>query len=186
MTAIVSLRTKTAKEMLEQFKDYQAIVEKQLGHKIKRVRTDRGGEFRGKFEKYIEQQGIIHEITAPYSPDQNRVAERVNRTIMERTRAVLADAKLLKELWMEIAKTVVYLKNRSPTSALSITPYEAWFGTKPDLSHLRITGSPAYVHIPEEKRIKLDSHSIKGQLIGYGGTNQYRVWDPMKENVIVS
>jgi hypothetical protein len=166
MTAIVPLKTKTAKEMLEQFKDYQAIVEKQLGRKIKYIRTDGGGGYEKEFDKYLKSQGILHEATVPYSPEQNGVAERVNRTIMERTRSILVDAKLPKELWMEVAKTVVYLKNRSPTSALSTTPYEAWYGTKPDLSHLRITGSPAYVLIPKEKRVKLDSHSIKGQLIG--------------------
>jgi hypothetical protein len=57
---------------------------------------------------------------------------------------------------MEIADTVVYLKNRSPTSAVATTPYELWHGKKPDLSHLRIIGSTAYVHVPKEKRIKLD------------------------------
>src|SRR5271154_2294853 len=88
---------------------------------------------------------------------------------------------------MEIAETVVYLKNRSPTSAVATTPYELWHGTKPNLSHLRIIGSTAYVHVPKEKRIKLDTHSHKGIMIGYGGgTNQYKGWDLTREDTVVS
>src|SRR5947207_15781936 len=72
---------------------------------------------------------------------------------------------------MELANAVVYLKNRSPTSAVATTPYELWNGVKPNLTHLRILGSAAYIHVPKEKRTKLDTHSHKGDLVGYGGTN---------------
>src|SRR5437762_7702582 len=105
---------------------------------------------------------------------------------MERVKAIIAEAKLDKRLWMEIADTVVYLKNHSPTSAVETTPYELWYGTKPNLSHLRIIGSTAYVHVPKEKRTKLDTHSHKGILVGYGGTNQYKVWDLTRNDVVVS
>src|SRR5205814_900105 len=134
----------------------------------------------------LKGSGIIHETTAPYSPDQNGVAERANRTIMERVKAIIAEAKLDKRLWMEIASTVVYLKNRSPTSAVATTPYELWHGNKPNLSHLKIIGSMAYIHVPKEKRMKLDTHSHKGILVGYGGTNQYKVWDLTKNDTVVS
>src|SRR5205814_778714 len=82
--------------------------------------------------------------------------------------------------------TVVYLKNRRPTSAVETTPYELWHGNKPNLSHLKIIGSMAYVHVPKEKRTKLDIHSHKGILVGYGGTNQYKVWDLTRNDVVVS
>src|SRR5271154_200730 len=87
---------------------------------------------------------------------------------------------------MEITDTVVYLKTRSPTTAVATTPHELWHGVKPNLSHLKILGSTAYVHIPKEKRIKLDIHSHKGIMIGYGGTNQYKVWDLTRKDVVVS
>src|ERR1700724_2376985 len=135
---------------------------------------------------HLKGSGIIHETTAPYSPDQNGVAERGNRTIMERVRAIIAEAKLDKRLWMDLADTVVYLKNRSPTTAVATTPYELWHGTKPDLSHLRIIGSTAHVHVRKEKRVKLDTHSHKRIMIGYGGTNQYKVWDLTRKDVVVS
>lgn len=89
---------------------------------------------------------------------------------------------------MEISAAVVYLKNRSPTRSLKDkTPYEAWFGRKPDLSYLKILGTPTYIHVPKEKRVKLDSHSHVGQLVGYGNTaNQYRVWDHIRKDVVVA
>jgi transposase InsO family protein len=124
--------------VLEKFREYKPEVEKQTGKSIKRLRTDGGGEYEKWMGAHLKGSGIIHETTAPYSPDQNGVAERANRTIMERVKAIIAEAKLDKRLWMEIADTVVYLKNRSPTSAVTTTPYELWHGVKPNLSHLSV------------------------------------------------
>jgi hypothetical protein len=188
MSYIAPMETKSAAEMLDKFKEFKAEVENQLGRKIKRLRTDGGGEYKRAFGKYLKENGIIHERTVPYSPDQNGVSERANRTIMDRARAILAETGLPKILWMEIAAAVVYLKNRSPTRSLKgQTPYEAWFGRKPSLSHLKILGTHAYIHIPEEKRVKLDSHSHVGQLVGYGDTaNQYRLWDHIRKDVVVA
>src|SRR5271169_6027012 len=187
MTRIYPLKKKSSASILERFREYKPEVEKQTGRVIKRLRTDGGGEYEKWMGIHLKGSGIIHEMTAPYSPDQNGVAERANRTIMERVKAIIAESKLDKRLWMEIAEAVVYLKNRSPTSAVATTPYELWHGTKPSLSHLRIIGSTAYVHVPKEKRIKLDTHSHKGIMIGYGGgTNQYKVWDLTRKDVVVS
>jgi hypothetical protein len=106
---------------------------------------------------------------------------------MERVKAIIAEFKLDKRLWMEIANTVVYLNNRSPTNAVATTPYELWHSIKPNLSHLKIIGSIAYVHVPKEKHTKLDIHSHKGIMIGYGGgTNQYKVWDLVRKDIVVS
>src|SRR5205809_7834065 len=88
---------------------------------------------------------------------------------------------------MEIASTVVNLKNRSPTKSLDRkTPYEAWCGKKPDLSYLRILGSTVYVHVSKDSRRKLDFNTRKCRLVSYGVTNQWRAWDEEKEDVIVS
>src|SRR5215471_1167307 len=153
---------------------------------IRRIRTDGGTEYKGVFTQYLKERGIKHEVSAPYSPEQNGVSERVNRTIVERTKAILADSNLPKRLWMEIASTVVYLKNRSPTSAVKdMTPYEAWHKEKPDLSHLQIISTKAYVHVPKDLRKKLDFNAKTGVFVGYDGRNQYRIWDPAKQDVIV-
>src|SRR5277367_2465981 len=187
MTYIYPLKKKSSADVLEKFKEYKPEVEKQTGKLIKRLRTDGGGDYERWMEAHLKGSGIIHETTAPYSPDQNGVAERANRTIMETVKAIIGEFKLDKKLWMELADTVVCLKNRSPTTAVATMPYELWHGVKPDLSHLRIIGSTAYVHIPKEKRTKLDTHSHKGIMIGYGGgTNQYKVWDLTRKDIVVS
>ena len=98
MSYIAPMETKLAAEMLEKFKEFKAEVENQLGRKIKRLRTDGGGEYKKAFGKYLKEQGIVHEKTVPYSPDQNGVSERVNRMIMDRARAILAETGLPKIL----------------------------------------------------------------------------------------
>jgi hypothetical protein len=135
---------------------------------------------------YLKKCGIRKEITAPYSPDQSGVSERANRTIVERTKAIMADMDIPKHLWFKVAKSVVYLKNRSPTKSVPTTPYEAWHHQKPNLSHLRIIGTTCYVHIPKEKRIKLDDNAHSAIFLGYAGTNQYQVWDLIREDIVVS
>ena len=94
-------------------------LETQTGQKLQKVRTDRGGEYLNtELDGYYKSKGVVHQTTAPYTPEQNGVAERFNRTLMERVRAMLLDAKLDKELWAEAAVTANYIKNRSPSSWL--------------------------------------------------------------------
>jgi hypothetical protein len=72
-------------------------------------------------------------------------------------------------------------------SPITTTPYELWFKKQPDLNHIRILGMHKHiVHIPKEKHVKLDSNTKKCQLVGYADTNQYRVWDPEREDVIIA
>ena len=187
MNWIYGLKTKSSKEVLERFKEFKEMVELESGKKIKILRTDGGGEYEKFMDEYLKKCGIKHETTAPYSPEQNGVSERANRTFVERTKAILHDTELPKTLWMEIASTVIYLKNRSPTSNLKgMTPYEAWSKKKPDMSDLRILGSYVYVHISKDIRTKLDYNTRKCRLVGYGGSNQWRMWDKEREDVIMS
>ena len=186
MTYIYPLSGKSSADILQRFKEYQAEVKNQLGKKIKRLRMDGGKEFIKVMGQHLKMCGIIHETTAPYTPEQNGMAERANCTIVERVKAIIAEAKLNRKLWMELANAVIYLKNRSLSIVVPMTPYEMWYGERPDLSHLRTLGIKAYIHIPKQKRIKLDTNSHEGILVGYGGTNQYRVWDPFRKDTIVS
>ncbi|KAL0024617.1 hypothetical protein WJX77_003523 [Trebouxia sp. C0004] len=95
---------------------------------------------------------------------------------MERVRAMLFDAKLGYEHWAAAASTATYVKNRSPSSHSSHTPWEPFFGRKPDVSGMRVFGSKAYVHVPKQLRRKLDSLSTTGTFIGYEPNSKaYRV-----------
>ena len=96
---------------------------------------------------------------------------------MSSVRSILSAMHLPKTLWDELIKTVAYLKNRSP-GINGITAYELSNHVRPNLSHLKVVGSRAWVHIPKEKRVKLDVRSWQGIFIGYEGKNHYRVYNP--------
>ena len=176
-------------EALQKFIEFSNLVKNLFGYGIKKIRSDNGGEYINyKFDNFLKQCGIIRERTVPYSPQQNGVSERANRTLMESVRSLLHFAGLPKEFWAEALSTAVYLKNRSPTSCFkNETPYERWFGYKPDVSHLKTFGCVAYAHIPAEKRSKLDKKSVKCLFIGYSEESKgYKMYDPLKKNMFLS
>jgi len=157
-------------------------VENQTENKIKVLRKDNGGEFCSKeFEEFRKKCGIARQKTTPYTPQQNGVTERMNKTLMERVRSMLSGARLGQEFWAEAVDTACYLVNKSPSLALEDkTLQEVWTGKKPSLSHLRVFGCDAYVHVPKEKRTKLDSKFEKFIFIGYkDGLKGYKLWNPV-------
>jgi transposase InsO family protein len=112
-------------EVLHYFKTYKAKVENQLERKIKRLRSDRGGEyFSSDFSDFCVEQGIIHERTPPYSPQSNWVAERKNRTLTYLVNAMLETSGLSKEWLGETILTVCHVLNKVPTKNKEITPFE--------------------------------------------------------------
>ncbi|KAJ9520778.1 hypothetical protein QJQ45_007647 [Haematococcus lacustris] len=150
---------------------------RQSGHTVKVLRTDRGGEFTGgELQAWLRAEGVIHQQTAPYSPEMNGSAERINRTLEECVRAMTQATGTPKHLWGEALRTAADLHNLSAVSGKPCTPHELMFGVKPDVSHLRVWGCPAYVHDPMPAS-KLDSRSVKGVFVGYErGGKAYRVW----------
>ena len=153
-------------------------MEKQKGSNLKTLRTDRGGEFTsGQFNQYCEKHGIHKELTAPYTPEQNGVAERKNRTIVEMARSMLKSKGLPYKFWAEAVTTAIYLINLSPAKVvLNKTPYEAWSGKKPSVEHLKIFGCIVYVLINAHERHKLEEKSINCIFIGYcSQTKAYRL-----------
>jgi len=173
---------KSKSEALEKFKEWKALREKESGKQVKRFRTDGGSEYTSKkFAEYLKSEGILKEMTTPYTPQSNGVVERANRTIMERVRCMLDDAGLSKKYWAFAVSVAVYFKNRTPTrSVVSKTLYEAWHasGRKPSLKHLRVFGCLAFAHVPKEKRKKLDFRATPGIFVGYSiSIKQYFVYD---------
>ena len=179
----------TKDQVFNRFREWKALVERTTRKKVKTLRTDNGGEYTSnEFESYLKNEGIRHELTIPKTPEQNGVAERLNRTLVETSRSMLIDSKLPKKFWAEAVSTAVYLKNRSPSKPLQDkTPYEAWHGHKPSVRHLRVFGCDAYAHIPQDERSKFDSKARKCILLGYGqATKGYRLYDTERRKVIHS
>ena len=159
------------------------LVENQTGHKVNTlnaIRTDNGGEYISKaFPAYCKEKGIIHELTNTYRLEQNGIAERFNRIIIEAAKSMLFHAKLPQQYWAEAMNTAVYLHNRSPTATLKYTtPYELLFQQKPDVSNLRVFGCITFAHIPENQRHKLDKKALKTIFVGYPeGTKWYKLYE---------
>ncbi|RYE20332.1 MAG: transposase, partial [Sphingobacteriaceae bacterium] len=164
--------------------------------KVKIVRSDRGGEYYGRYDesgqcpgpfaKFLESRGICAQYTMPGTPQQNGVAERRNRTLMDMVRSMLSNSSLPKSLWMHALKTAVYLLNRVPSKAVPKTPFELWTGRKPSLRHLHVFGCPAEVRIYNPHERKLDSRTISGFFIGYPEKSKgYRFYCPNHSTRIV-
>lgn len=181
------LNSKT--EVSEKFLDFKRMIENQTGRKIKAMRSDNGSEFCCKsFQNILSSSGIVHQTTNPYTPEQNGVAERKNRTIVEKAKCMLFDAGLPTKFWAEAVHTAVYIMNRSTSSALNnMTPEEAFTGVKPDVSNFRIFGCDCMVHVPKEKRKKWSSKSIKMKFMGYcDNTKGFRIYNPQTRTVTKS
>lgn len=167
------------------FKLFKSHVEKETGLAIKCLRTDHGGEFNSnEFNNFCKENGIRRHLTAAYTPQQNGVAERKNRTVMNMVRCLLSQKGMPKTFWAEAVNCSFYLLNRCPTLSLKdMTPEEAWTGIKPSVTHLRVFGSIAHAHIPDARRTKLEDKSQSCVLLGMiEGTKAYRLYDPVKNN----
>ena len=187
MTWVYFLKEKS--EVFNIFNKFKSHVEKESGCKIKCLRSDNGTEYTSsKFKAFCEVEGIHRQMTVPYTPQQNGVSERKNRTVMEMARSMLKDKNLPNKFWAEAVYTAVYLQNRLPTKAVNKrTPLKAWSGHRPSVSHLRIFGCICYIYVPSEKRHKLEGKAEKGIFLGYSSQSKgYRVYNPQNNKVQVS
>src|SRR6266481_273204 len=142
-------------------------------------RTDNGGEFTSQaFKQHLRTTGVRHEVTAPYTSAHNGKAKQNHCTIFNRACAIMANCKFPPTLWGECVLTAAYLKDHTHTCTLQDkTPYEAYYGQKPDLYHLREIGCKAFILVQSETRPKIYSQSIECVLVGYSANSKaYRCW----------
>lgn len=168
-------------EVFPCFKDFVAKCEAQFNSKIVYLYCDNGREYlSNEMREFCSSHGISYHLTVPRTPQLNGVAERLNRTIIEKARCILLCACLNKVFWGDAVLTAGYLINVIPTKAIKCkkTPFELWHGKKPQIKHLRVFGSTAYVHNKVIKN-KFDEKSVKCILVGYE-PNGYRVWNCYK------
>ncbi|MCO5604581.1 hypothetical protein L7F22_058749 [Adiantum nelumboides] len=180
---------KAKSDVFAVFQHYVSMVENETGCKVQTLRTDRGGEYMsGAFKDFLGKKGIKHQCTMPYTPQQNGVAERKNRSLMEMARCMLKAKSLPHKLWMEVVACAAHVLNRCPTRALkTITPYESWYDRKPSVNYLRVFGCLAYAHIPQQLRGKLDDKAVKCIFVGYSsGSKGYRLYNPATNKIFES
>lgn len=175
-------------ETEDKLKEFVAMVKTKFGRKPGIIRSDRGGEYIGNnVKRYLGEMGIQTQFTAPYSPQQNGVAERKNRSLMEMARCMLTDSGLPKSLWAEAVNTANYIQNRTITKGAQSIPYQLWNDERPSVCNFEIFGTKCYVHIPTEKRKKLDNSASAMYFVGYErGSKAYRLYDGTGRKVIIS
>lgn len=157
----------------------------QHGRKPKIFRSDRGKEYlNGKLQSYLLREGIRPQCTVGYAPEQNGIAERKNRTLMEGARTMLADAQLPKSLWAEAVNTANFNINRVLSRGNTMTPHEKMNGEAPAWEQMHSFGCDVYAKIPDVHRRKLDVKAEKMRFVGYDDKSKgYRVFDGTKTRI---
>ncbi|GJT95020.1 putative RNA-directed DNA polymerase [Tanacetum coccineum] len=173
-------------EVFETFKVFKSEVELQLGKKIKALRSDRGGEYLSQeFKDYLSENGIVQNLTSPYTPQQNGVSERRNRTLLDMVRSMFNLTTLPLSFWDYALESVVRILNMVPTKKVDKTPYEIWHGKVPNMSYLKVWGCEAYVK--RDSADKLKQRSVKCIFVGYPKeTMGYYFYFPPENKVIVA
>lgn len=174
-------------EVLDIFLKWKKMVETQTGRRVKTLRSDNGGEYTSDpFFEVCQDEGIKRHFTVRKTPQQNGVAERMNRTLVEKVRCMLSHSGLSKVFWGEALSYARHIVNRLPSAALNgRTPLEVWSGSPAnDYDSMRIFGCSAYYHVTESK---LDPRAKKAIFLGFsGGVKGYRLWCSESKKVILS
>lgn len=179
---------KNKNRVLEHFKDFKIYVENQTECRIKILRSDNGGEYVNElFYQFCQDHGIEHQKSAPYSPQQNGLAERMNRTLLDRVRCMLLDSGLSRGFWAEAIQYASIIINNVPCKGTEKSPEESWRGKTPDFSAFKVFGCTAIAHVPDQKRKKLDDKGIECIFIGMASdAKAYRLYCKPNKKIIIS
>ena len=166
-------------EVLEIFLEFKATAENNhKGYKIRVFQCDNGTEYK-RLLRHLIKEGIITQLSPPYTPEPNGLLERINRTIIAKVRAVLLQSNTLIYLWGEAVLAIAYIYNRTPHSSLGFkTPYEVAFNIKPNIDNIKIWGLIIYYKIKGPNNYKLHLQAQQGILIGYGqDSHNYKIFN---------
>jgi len=176
-------------EAFASFKHFKALAEKEVGLPIKILRTDRGGEYNSlEFTEFCKDHGIKRQLTAAFTPQQNGISERKNRTILNMVRSLLNMSGIPRDFWPEVVTWSIHILNRSPTFVVqNMTPEEAWSGKRPAVDYFKIFGCIAYAHIPDVKRKKLENKGEKCVFLGVSDHSKaYKLYNPNTKRIVIS
>jgi transposase InsO family protein len=161
----------------------------EFGLKVKKIRSDNGSEFKNlQVEEYLEEEGVKHEFTAPYTPQQNGVVERKNRTLFDMARMMLGEFKTPKRFWSEAVSIACHAINRLYLHPLlKKTSYKLLTGNKPNVFYFHVFGSKCYILVKKGRHSKFAPKAVEGVLLGYdSNTKAYRVFNKSSGLVEVS
>jgi hypothetical protein len=173
----------------ETLKGFLRRAQNEFGLRIKKIRSDNGTEFKNsQIEGVLEEEGIKHEFSSPYTPQQNGVVERKNRTLLDMARTMLDEYKTPDRFWAEAINTACYSINRLYLHRiLKKTSYELLTSKKPNVSYFRVFGSKCFILVKRGRKSKFASKVVEGFLLGYdSNTRAYRVFNKSTGLVEVS
>jgi transposase InsO family protein len=154
-----------------------------------KIRSDNESEFKNlQVEEFLEEEGIKHEFSAPYTPQQNGVVERKNMTLIDMARTMLEEYKTSERFWSEAVNTACHAINRLYLHRLlKKTFYELLTGNKPNVSYFRVFGSKCYILVKKDRHSKFAPKAVEGFLLGYdSNTKTYMVFKKSSGLVEVS
>ncbi|PRQ16867.1 putative RNA-directed DNA polymerase [Rosa chinensis] len=176
-------------EVVDVLKDFHKLVITQFSSSIHVLRSDNGSEYMSNnMSNYLSTQGIMHQTSCVGTPQQNGIAERKNRDLLEKARALMFQMNVPKKFWSQGVLTATYLMNRLPSRVLGFkSPLEVLKGRKIDLSHLKVFGCTCFFHIQAHQRDKLDPRADKCVFLGYSSTQKgYKCYNYVTRKLIVS
>lgn len=176
-------------ELFSVFKLFHAYIQTQFSANIKILRSDNGGEYMSHlFQEFLQTNGIISQRSCPSTPQQNGVAERKNRHLLDVVRTLLLESFVPPRFWCEALSTTVHLINRLPSPSLNhVSPFFQLFGHTPNYSNLRTFGCVCYVHLPTHERTKLTAQAVQCAFLGYSVHQKgFLCYDPNLRRIRVS
>ncbi|KAK1683930.1 hypothetical protein QYE76_044778 [Lolium multiflorum] len=171
------------------FIDFATEVQRQHNLLIMAIRSDNGSEFKNyTLNDFLSDEGIRHQYSAAYTPQQNGVAERKNRTLMDMARSMMAEYKSRYNFWAEAISTACHSSNRLYLrKGLNKTPYEILTGNKPNISYFKVFGCKCFYKIKGVRLSKFAPKALEGIFVGYGAeSHTYRVFDVSSGIIIES
>jgi hypothetical protein len=161
----------------------------EFGLKVKKIRSDNGSEFKNlQVEEYLEEEDSKHEFSAPYTPQQNSMEERKNRSLIDMARTMLGEYRMPERFWSEAVNTACHAITRLYLHhLLKKTSYELLTGNKPNISYFCVLGSKRYILVKKGRHSKFAPKAVEGFLLGYdSNTKAYRVFNKSSGLVDVS
>ncbi|PKU76837.1 Retrovirus-related Pol polyprotein from transposon TNT 1-94 [Dendrobium catenatum] len=176
-------------ETINCFKSFLSLIKTQFDCTPKRFRSDGGGEFTSTaFLSILQAHGILHQISCPHTPEQNGLAERKHRHLLDITRTLLHAANLPDKFWLEAIATANYLINRLPSKPLSLkSPYQMLYNATPDYSHLRTFGCLCFPWLQPYTHNKFEPRSQPCLFLGYSPNHKgYKCFNLSNNKIHIS